>query len=189
MKRVHILLGLSIGISVGFILYEIQTLLHFWHSGFTGDFAGFITFLIMIPTLEEISKKAGSRLNEKLSGEKNIFYVLAVAYGFQIVEATHKINTERDFYIRFILPLHLLFTMVSVRRSLAEGIALHFLWNIQLYLPQSSLIQGLFIFVSYVLFILIFLKIRKEEKDKIKVAHATLLKAKENRILESNLFT
>lgn len=150
-----ILFGLLFGSSIVLIMEDIQSKLHLLHQPYTEGLAAFVSFMIMIPILEETIKKMIASFPIIINEKDRLIQSLFVGYGFQIGETMFYSSRESDYYIRLLLPMHFVFTFVSVRFNLTSGVLLHSIWNSQSFFSQGPLIQPSFIIIFYSIFILL----------------------------------
>jgi hypothetical protein len=116
--------------------YEFFPAIKFW-----------VHLVILAPALEETLKLIAAKLSFKWSSTESIYLIITAGYGFTIMETIYYMPHENDYYIRLILPTHLLFTLVSCK-NLFAGIFLHSAWNfgyfastvIPLWMPLITLV-------------------------------------------------
>ena len=119
-----------------------------------------VILCVVAPLLEELGKWA-----IVMAGGSSFQMTVVVAYSFQVAEAVFFSSIEVTWWVRLLLPLHVLFSLVTVRYGLPAGSMLHSLWNTQQFIGPSS--PSFFIPLSYVALLYVLWAIGKSSDQTI----------------------
>ena len=120
-----------------------------------------VHLVVLAPILEEILKLGAAKLSFKWSSSESIYLAITAGYGFAIMETIYYMPHENDYYIRLILPTHILFTLLACKH-LSLGILFHSAWNFGYF--ASTIFPFWMLLITFLYYLLFFYIIQNSDK-------------------------